>query len=197
MTSRTWSIISWVWVIYSPVGILLFYFISIRFDPWWSSMDASGQAAWVQTIRAIIVFSVVVLIPYFQRWSDQKSKKSKDRKIVMSAATNLAIALDYASTHFAFAPAGDGVIGHDFILEQAREFMKFETGTREALQKAIDKAHFFDEMLCEKNVLLSIIAVAYERLIDELARHTPGSNVDQFFKMPKARRRRCLFELMK
>jgi hypothetical protein len=145
-------------------------------------MDASGQAAWVQAIGAIIAFFVAVLIPYSQRWSDQKRKKSKDRKIVMSAATNLAVALDYASTHFAFAPAGDGVIGHDFILEQAREFMKLETGTREALQKA----HFFDEMLCEKNVLLSIIAVAYERLIDELARHTPGGNVDQFFKNAKS-----------
>lgn len=181
MTKRTWALVSWIWLCI-PVVVIFFCAISILLRPWWSHMDDSAQAAWIQAIGAIVAIFVAVLIPYWQRWRDYESNKSNDRKIVMSAATNLAVALDYASLHLDFAPAGDGVIGHDFTLEQARDFMKLEIEAREAIQKAIDKAHYFDEHLCEQIVLLSIFAAAYERTIDELARHTQGGKVDLFFK---------------
>ena len=152
-------------------------------------MDPAGQAAWIQAIGTIFAVIVAVMIPYCQRWNDQKTKKSNDRKIVMSAATNLSVALDYASMKMDFSPAGDGVITHDFTLEQAREFMKLEPMTREALKDALDKSHFFDEKLCEKIVLLSIDAATYERIIDEVAFHTPGGNVDTFLKNMQERKR--------
>jgi hypothetical protein len=70
----------------------------------------------------------------------EKEKAANDRKIVMSAAANLEIALRYESAILDFAPRGDGVIGHDFNLEQAREFMRLSPQARDALQNAIENS---------------------------------------------------------
>ncbi len=169
----------WIWICLWLVGIFLYY---AGLYSWWFCLDTASQAAWVQAIGVIIAIFVAVLVPYWQRWSEQESKKSTERKIVMSAAANLSVALDYAAIRLDFAPAGDGVIGHEFNLEQAREFMKLGAETHDALKIAIDKSHYFDERLCEQIVLLSINAAAYERIIDENARLLSGGNVNTFFK---------------
>jgi hypothetical protein len=145
-------------------------------------MDVSGQAAWVEAIGTILAIAVAVFIPYWQKKQEQRSKVLNDRKIVMSAAANLDIALEYASFILGFAPAGDGVIQHKLTLEQAREFMRLRPQTREALQNAIDKSHYFDEKLCEKIGRLGIEAAAYERIVDEFASRTPDMNADTFFQ---------------
>lgn len=147
---------------------------------WWYRMDASGQAAWVQAIGAILAIIAAILIPYFQRQSDQKSKKSIERKIVMSAAANLAVTLNYASTKLNFAPAGDGLITHELTLEQASQFLKLGAETRVAFESAIDKSHLFDDKLCQQIVLLSIETAAYERIVDQYTRFS--GNADDFLK---------------
>jgi len=149
---------------------------------WWCQMDAAGQAAWVQGIGTILAVAVAIWIPYSQKNRERTEKAANDRKIVMSAAAALDVALSYQNTIITFAPAGDGVIGHEMNLEQAREFMKLAPQTREALQNALNKSHYFSEELCEQIVRLSIEAAAYERIIDETARFTPNANVDEFFK---------------
>lgn len=149
---------------------------------WWCQMDAAGQAAWVQGIGTILAIAVAIGIPYFQKSRERAEETANDRKIVMSAAANLDVALSYQNLIMTFAPAGDGVIGHEMSLEQASNFMKLAPQTREALQNALDKSHYFSEELCEQIVRLSIEAAAYERIIDETARFTPNANVDDFFK---------------
>lgn len=149
---------------------------------WWLNLDNSGQAAWAQGVVSIIAIGVAIFIPYWQRRSEQEKKMSHDRKVVMSAAANLDIALEYEAAAFDFAPRGDGDIGHDFTLEQAREFMKLRPQTREALKSALEKSHYFSEPLCESVVRLGIEAAAYERIIDDLAHRTDNSNADEFFR---------------
>ena len=145
-------------------------------------MDPSGQAAWVQAIGALLAIGVAILIPYCQKKQEQHSKAANDRKIVMSVAANLDIALGYEATILAFAPAGDGVIGHEFTLEQASHFMKLTPEAREALKNAIDKSPYFNENLCEKIVQLGIETAAYDLRIDEVVRENPHSSADTFFQ---------------
>lgn len=149
---------------------------------WWCQMGPSGQAAWVQAIGSILAIGAAIFIPYWQRNRERKERAAHDRKVVMSAAANLEIALQYESEGLSFSPKGDGVIRHDFNLEQAREFMKLRPQTHEALQSAIDKSHYFSEQLCESIVRLGIEAAAYERVIDEAARRAPNGDADVFFK---------------
>lgn len=144
-------------------------------------MDAAGQAAWVQGIGTILAVVAAFCISFLQIRHEKNARVLNERKMVMSTAANLAVALSYTQTAFAFAPTGDGVIGHDFSLEQAREFMKLSADMHEALHNALDKAHYFPETLCEQIVLLNIKAAAYDRIIDELARWTPKDKVDEFF----------------
>lgn len=103
----------------------------------------------------------------------------------MSAVANLDIALGYETEIFNFVPHSGGDVSHNFTLDQAREFMKLRPQTRDALQNAIDKSHYFDEHLCESIVRLGIKAAAYERIIDELARRTENADVDAFFRKVK------------
>lgn len=145
-------------------------------------MDPSGQAAWVQGTASIFALAVAIFIPYWQKKREKNEKAATDRKIVMSAAANLDIALGYESAIFDFAPAGDGVIGHDFTLDQAREFMKLRPQTRDALQSAIEKSHYFSEELCGRIVRLGIEAAAYERIVEDAARRTPDADADTFFR---------------
>lgn len=145
-------------------------------------MDSSGQAAWVQAIGTLLAIAAAVAIPLYQRHADALTKSLNDRKIVMGAATNLHVALDYASITMNFLPCGDGSISHDFTLEQARNIVKFEPGTREALKEALDKSHYFDEKLCGKIVLLNLHASAYERAVDEIWRLFSDGDVDTFLR---------------
>ncbi|MGH8610504.1 MAG: hypothetical protein ACREYF_00260 [Gammaproteobacteria bacterium] len=162
----------------------------IGISQWWCRMDPSGQAAWVQAIGALLAIAVAVFIPYWQKKQEHRSKIADDRKIVMSVAANLDITLGFEAVILNFAPAGDGVIGHEFTLEQARQFMKLRPEAREALQNAIDKSHYFDERLCEEIVRLGIEATAYERSIDEVVRLNPNSSADTFFQTMQPRKNR-------
>lgn len=149
---------------------------------WWCRLDPSGQAAWVQGIGTILAIAVAIIIPYWQRNHERAEKTSNDRKIVMSAAANLDIALAYQAAIFAFTPAGDGKIGHDpLTLVQARYFMKLQPQTRDALRGALERSHYFSEELCEEIVRLSIKAGSYERIIDDEARLMPNASADAFF----------------
>lgn len=148
---------------------------------WWCNLDPSGQAAWVQAVGSIVAIAVAILIPYSQKYRELREQASNNRKIVMSAAANLELALAYESTLFDFIPAGDGVISHEFTLDQARQFMKLRPQTREALQNAIDKSHYFSEELCEQIVRLGIESAAYERIVDDFAQRT--TDPDAFFKL--------------
>lgn len=152
---------------------------------WWCRMDASGHAAWVQAIGSILAILVALFIPYWQKRGEEENKRSNDRRMVMGAAANLDIALGYESSVIDFTPAGDGEVVHDFTLEQAREFMKVRPQTREALNSALQKSHYFDNELCEQIVRLSIESASYERIIDDAARRTPKDNADAFFKRMK------------
>ncbi len=154
----------------------------IGIDQWWCRLDPSGQAAWLQAIGTIVAIAVAIWIPYWQKNHERAVKISNDRKIVMSAAANLDIALAYQGAIFEFMPAGDGKIGHDRLtLEQARYFMKLQPQTRDALRGALERSHYFSEELCEQIVRLSIEAASYERIIDDEARLTPDANADAFF----------------
>lgn len=148
---------------------------------WWCNMDPSGQAAWVQAVGSIMAIGVAIFIPYWQKRRELEEQASNNRKIVMSAAANLEFALAYESTLFDFAPGGDGVITHEFTLDQARQFMKLRPRTREALQSAIDKSHYFSEALCEQIVRLGIESASYERIVDDFAQRTTDANA--FFKL--------------
>jgi len=151
-------------------------------------MDPSGQAAWVQAIGALLAIAVAVLIPQWQKKQEGRARIANDRKIVMSVAANLDIALGHYVIILKFAPAGDGVIGHEFTLEQARQFMKLTPEARGTLQNAIDKSHYLDEKLCEMIVRLGIEAAAYERTIDEVVRLNPNSSADTFFQIMQRRK---------
>ena len=144
-------------------------------------MDPSGHAAWVQAVGSILAIGVAIFIPYWQKSRELKEQASNNRKIVMSAAANLEFALAYESMLFDYAPAGDGVITHEFTLDQARQFMKLRPQTREALQSAIDKSHYFSEALCEQIVRLGIESAAYERIVDDFSQRS--TDADAFFML--------------
>ena len=153
----------------------------VRVYQWWCNMDPSGQAAWVQAIGSIMAIGVAIFVPYSQKKRELKEQASNNRKIVMSAAANLEFALTYQSTLFDFAPTGDGVITQELTLDQAHQLMKLRPQTREALQSAIDKSHYFSVTLCEQIVRLGIESTSYERIVDDFARRT--TNADAFFKL--------------
>lgn len=159
-------------------------------------MDASGQAAWAQAIGTILAIAVAIFIPYWQKSHEQRQRRENDHKLVMSAAANLDIALGSEGVILQFAPAGDGVIQHEFTLDQARQFMRLRPETRGALESAIDKSHYFDKTLCEEIVLLGIEAGAYERVIDEVIRTAPKMSADKFFETMKPRKERLLSRLV-
>jgi hypothetical protein len=152
---------------------------------WWCQMDPSGQAAWVQGTVSVFALGVAILIPYKQNKHEKDEKAATDRKIVMSAAANLNIALDYQLVVFDFAPAGDGVIGHDCTFAQAAGIMKLQPQTRDALQSAIEKSPYFSEDLCSRVVWLGIDAAAYERIVEEVASMQLNGNADKFFQEMK------------
>ncbi len=168
----------------------------VGIDRWWCGLDPSGQAAWVQAIATIFAIAVAIAIPYCQRNHERAEKTSNDRKIVMSAAANLDIALAYQHAIFDFMPAGDGKIGHDELtLEQARYFMKLQPQTRDALRGALERSHYFSEELCEQIVRLSIEAASYERIIDDQARLTPDVGADAFFARMQGTNRKLVDRL--
>lgn len=144
---------------------------------WWCQLDSSGQAAWVQSIGSLLAIAIAIFIPYWQRRAEKVDTAVHSRKVVMSAAANLHIALCYQAEIFDFVPSGD--------VDQVREFMKLRPQTRDALQNAIDKSHYFDERLCESIIRLGIKAAAYERIVDELARRTENADADAFFRKIK------------
>jgi hypothetical protein len=149
---------------------------------WWCQLDQSSQAAWVQAIGSILAIVVAIIIPQWQRRTEKVEAAAHSRKVVMSAAANLDIALGYEAEIFDFVPRSEGDVSHNFTLDQAREFMKLRPQTRDALQDAIDKSHYFDERLCESIVRLGIKAATYERIVDELARRTVNADANAFFK---------------
>ncbi len=162
---------------------------------WWCQLGPSGQAAWVQSIGSVAAIAIAIAIPYWQRSRQIRDKSERDRKVVMSAAANLKIALDYEAQVFDWAPAGDGDVVHNFTLDQAREFMLLRPQTREALHLAIEKSHYFKEDVCECIVKLGIKAAAYERMVGDLARRAEGGNPDAFFRSVSNTNQKLLEEI--
>ena len=154
----------------------------VGLSTWWCQMDSSGHAAWFQAIGAILAIGVAILIPWLQRRAEARDRLSDHRKRVMSAAAALDTELAYESVVLDFAPLGDGVVGHEFTLAQAEQFMKLRPEARSAIRSAIEKAHYFSDDLCEQIVRLGIEAAAYDRIIEDAARRTPARDVDEFFK---------------
>lgn len=154
----------------------------VGISKWWCEIGASGQAAWVQGIGSIIAIGVAIYVPYWQRKQRRKDKAELNQKIVMSAAANLSIALSLEETVFDWAPKGDGQIGHDFSLEQAKEFMLLRPKTNEVMQDALQKSHYFSRSTCEQIVKFSISAAAYERVVEDMYRRTSNGNADEFLR---------------
>lgn len=154
----------------------------IGLSAWWCKMDSSGHAAWFQAIGSILAIGVAILIPWLQRRAEVKDRKSDHRRRAMSAAAVLDTELSYESAVLDFAPLGDGVIGHEFTLAQAEQFMKLRPEARSAIRSAIENAHYFSDDLCEQIVRLGIEAAAYDRIIEDAARRTPAREVDEFFR---------------
>lgn len=154
----------------------------VGLSTWWCKMDSSGQAAWFQAIGAILAISVAILVPLLQRRAEARDRMSDYRRRVMSAAAVLDIELAYESVVLDFAPLGDGVVGHEFTLGQAEQFLKLRPEARSAIHSAVEKAHYFSDDLCEQIVRLGIEAAAYDRIIEDAARRTPARDVDEFFK---------------
>lgn len=140
---------------------------------------SEAAAAWVQAIGTILAIGVAIWVPYRQRKYEQEDRAAHHRKVVMSAAATLEVALRYQGAVLDFAPHP---IDRALTLEQAREQLKLRTQTREALQAALNKSHYFSEKLCESIVKLAIEAAAYERVIDDAARHDPNQDAETFFK---------------
>jgi len=149
---------------------------------WWCQMDAAGHAAWFQAIASVVAIGVAIFIPWRQRHIETKDRASDHRKKVMSAAAVLDTELAYESAVLDFAPLGDGVIGHEFTLAQAEQFMKLRPEARSAIRSVVEKAHFFSNELCEQIVRLGIDAATYDRIIEDAARSNPQGNVDEFFQ---------------
>ena len=140
MNSRFWSATTYLWVAAPIVFIALSWLLS-----WLDKNTDANEAAWVQAIGSILAIVAAILIPFFQRQSDRSERESENRKMVMSAATNLYVALKDARMFLGLAPSGDGHIGHDMkSMEQALRFIKIQSQTWEALRIAVDKAHYFD-----------------------------------------------------
>ena len=146
---------------------------------WWCQIGASGQAAWVQAIASLLTILAVVFVAFYQRHLDRIEKARLDKKIVMSIAANLDIALSYESAWLAFSPVGGDDNG--YTLRQAQELMRLSPQTKDILQNAIDKSHYFSEKLCERIVQLGIEASSYEQSIDTAARHSPDMDAAIFF----------------
>ena len=151
---------------------------------WWLQMSSSGQAAWVQGIVSIFALAVAVFVPIWQRKQDKQESSSRERRVVMSAAADLEVALSYEAIVTEFAPAGDGVIGHDDLtLEGAVTFMSLRPETVEALKVASEKSHYFDDETCEKIVTLRIKAAAYRRLVEEVKTRLGVTTADDLFRV--------------
>ena len=180
MGNRFWTKLAWFWL-FAPIAIIVF----IWFFQWIGQKSDSNQAAWVQAVGSILAIMAAFLIPYVQKSIERNEKETENRKRVMSAAANLSVALNYARTILYLAPSGDGAIGHDIVrMDQAVNFMKLQPEAKEALYIAIDKAHYFDEKLCERIVMLNIEAASYDRRVDELALPTiSGNDPDEFFRL--------------
>lgn len=182
MNSRFWSATTYLWVAAPIVFIALSWLLS-----WLDKNTDANEAAWVQAIGSILAIVAAILIPFFQRQSDRSERESENRKMVMSAATNLYVALKDARMFLGLAPSGDGHIGHDMkSMEQALRFIKIQSQTWEALRIAVDKAHYFDEKLCAEIVLLSLAGVAYDSAAEDYAMMT--DNIDEFFSKMVERR---------
>lgn len=145
-------------------------------------LGSASLAAWVQAIGSILAIGVAIAIPLWNTREAVKLREENNRKIIMSAAANLEIALSYQSAVFAFSPTGNDKIGHDpLTLDQARQFLHLQLQTHEALEKAIEKSHYFSYELCEQVVRLGIESASYERLIDDFANIHPNMNADTLF----------------
>lgn len=154
----------------------------IGLSTWLCKMDSSGQAAWFQAIGAILAIGVAIFVPWVQRRTEARDRMSEHRRRVMSAAAVLDIELAYESVVLNFAPLGDGVVGHEFTLAQAEQFLKLRPEARSAILSAVENAHYFSDDLCEQIVRLGIEASAYDRIIEDAARRAPARDVDEFFK---------------
>ena len=154
---------------------------------WWLSQKSSEQASWVQAIGSILAIAVAIYIANHQQRSQQKNKEEDNKKIVMSAAANLYVALEYQSAILDFSPKGDGVIGYDEItVTEAMNMIKLTQRTQDALEMAIDKSHFFPKDVCSEIVKLSLSCSAYNRVIEEIARFKASKNTDEFFQKAAA-----------
>jgi hypothetical protein len=154
---------------------------NVNFE-WWSCMDAAGKAAWVQAGVSILALFVAILISWWERRQARLEKGENERKIVMGAAARLDALLRYESVVLGFAPEGDGVIGHEMDLKQAIYFMKLGPETRSAMKEAVEKAHFFDQEVCERIIYLASRVAEYEKLVED-GGSRPNMTPDAFFKM--------------
>ena len=146
-------------------------------------MSNSEHASWIQAAGTLLAIGVAIYIPNSHKRRDYLERTELNKKIVMSAAANLATALQYETVITDFLPRGDGVIGHDFTTDQAYAVMKLRAETLQALNMSLDKSHYFDIRLCEKIVNLSLEAAAYERILEDIRLRPSSSNPDRFLQL--------------